>query len=107
MSPPLVELQVVSMYLWLSNRFDSELFPSRDHAEKLSERYISLMDAGLKAMYGENLLGISEKVNLPKRENDVARGKREIDNGRANPFRSPTPQRSSLPAQPQLVALHA
>lgn len=58
-------MQVVSLYLWLSNRFDEELFPLREHAASLSERYINLMDAGLKRMYGQSI-GLRDPVFQPR-----------------------------------------
>eukprot|EP00884_Botryococcus_braunii_P014946 jgi/Botrbrau1/23452/Bobra.106_1s0010.2 len=65
--------QVVSLYLWLSNRFDEELFPLREHAESLSDRYINLMDAGLKAMYGQSM-GLRDPVRKLGEAQDVALG---------------------------------
>ncbi len=66
-------MQVASLYLWLSNRFDEELFPLREHAESLSERYINLMGAGLKAMYGQSV-GLRDPVRKLGEAQDVMSG---------------------------------
>lgn len=57
--------QVASLYLWLANRLPEE-FPFSKHAEDLSERYITLMDAGLKAMYGHSV-GLRDTEPAPRR----------------------------------------
>lgn len=56
---------MASLYLWLANRLPEE-FPFTKHAEELSERYITLMDAGLKAMYGQSV-GLRDTEPAPRR----------------------------------------
>ena len=44
-------LQVVSMWLWLSQRFEPQMFPGRAEAEELSQKLIEQMEGALESMY--------------------------------------------------------
>lgn len=42
-------MQIVSAWLWLSNRFEQEMFPGKEAAEKLSQQLIDRMHESLQA----------------------------------------------------------
>jgi len=54
--------QVVSLWIWLSLRFDEEYFPSRDRAVSLSEKIIGHMSDGLERMFGPTAALVNPKV---------------------------------------------
>lgn len=54
--------QVVSLWIWLSYRFDTESFTGRDRAIETSERIINLMSAGLQRMFGPTAALTSPKA---------------------------------------------
>jgi hypothetical protein len=54
--------QVISLWIWLSYRFDEEYFPGRDRAQETSERIIGYMSAGLERMFGPTAALTSPKA---------------------------------------------
>lgn len=58
----LLDVQVVSLWLWLSYRFDAEFFPGRGRVEETSERIITIMSEGLEAMFGPTAVLASPKL---------------------------------------------
>jgi hypothetical protein len=45
-------LQVFSLWLWLSYRFEEEYFPGRGRVVETSDRIIDFMSEGLQRMFG-------------------------------------------------------
>lgn len=57
-----LRLQVISLWIWLSYRFPEEYFPSRDHAQALSDRVIGYMSDGLERMFGPTAAIVSARA---------------------------------------------
>ena len=53
---------MVSLWIWLSYRFDTEYFSGRDRAIETSERIIHCMSAGLERMFGPTAALTSPKA---------------------------------------------
>ena len=54
--------QVVSLWIWLSHRFDKEYFPGRERALATSEQIIGYMSDGLERMFGPTAALTSPKA---------------------------------------------
>ena len=75
-----IKHHVVSLWLWLSHRFDQKCFAAREEAEQLLERICLLLDAGLKN-HSEDAKGRPLRVRRGfKRKQKLA--KREGRSGR-------------------------
>ncbi|PRW56167.1 ATP-dependent RNA helicase mitochondrial [Chlorella sorokiniana] len=58
--------QVVMLWLWLSYRFDAEVFPQRDKVQALADRICLLLDKGLRRLTRMSKSGI-DIAELPSR----------------------------------------
>ncbi|KAI7846490.1 hypothetical protein COHA_000025 [Chlorella ohadii] len=63
--------QVVMLWLWLSYRFDAEVFPQRDKIQALAERICGLLDKGLRRLtrMSKSGIDIAELPSRPEHEN--------------------------------------
>ncbi|BDA46196.1 ATP-dependent RNA helicase SUPV3L1, mitochondrial [Coccomyxa sp. Obi] len=54
--------QVMSLWVWLSHRFDEEYFPGRGRVEEDSERVVAIMTEGLQRMFGPTAVLTNPKL---------------------------------------------
>ncbi len=54
--------QVISLWVWLSHRFDEEFFVGRPRVEEMCEQIISIMSEGLQQMFGPTALLTNPKL---------------------------------------------
>ena len=52
----------MSLWVWLSHRFDEEYFPGRGRVEEDSERVVAIMTEGLQQMFGPTAVLTNAKL---------------------------------------------
>jgi hypothetical protein len=55
-------MQVISLWIWLSQRFDEELFPGRAGVQDTCEQIIAIMSEGLERMFGPTAILVNPKL---------------------------------------------
>jgi hypothetical protein len=60
----------VSLWLWLSQKFDASAFPNQEQVLQLSEKLIEQMEEGLLKLYDRPSTAVPTPVNKPRQTLD-------------------------------------